>query len=176
MTIYKKILATIFIIISIFLISFDGIGNHGHFMFRPHMTEDWLIWGLIFLTGFIGLRLFFTKEKEIIITNKDELIVTLTRIVELLRDNAFSPQADAVRKPLQYLYADDKENFLKYLKTADIWGGSGAAWEVAPFPTRQIELEFQTCFIRLVELMRQTGIKFSAADSIESAFKRGVNR
>lgn len=80
-------------------------------------------------------RLF--KRKEITIVNKDELIATMTCIVELLRDSGFSPQADAVRKPLQYLYSDDKENFIKYLLTVDIWGGAGAAWEVYGNNTNQ---------------------------------------
>ncbi|HTA62463.1 MAG TPA: hypothetical protein VK835_08405 [Bacteroidia bacterium] len=114
------------------------------------------------------------KSKEITIINKDELILTMTRIVELLRDNAFGAQANAVRKPLEYLYADDKENFLKQLKTVDIWGGAGAAWEVYGFQTKEIEKEFHICFIRLAELMRQTGIKFRRADDIASAFKQMI--
>lgn len=114
------------------------------------------------------------KRKDITIINKDELISTMTRIVELLRDNGFSPQADAVRKPLEYLYADDKDNFLKHLLNVDIWGGAGAAWEVYGFQTRQIEIEFETHFIRLVELMRQTGIKNGKADDIAKAFRKDI--
>ena len=70
------------------------------------------------------------KQKVIKINNKQALVITLTRIYELLRDNGFSPQAEAVKKPLQYLHLDDTNNFLKTLKTVDIWGGSGSAWEV----------------------------------------------
>ncbi len=114
------------------------------------------------------------KRKEITIINKDELISTLTRIVELLRDNGFSPQADAVRKPLGYLSIDDKDNFIKHLLTVDIWGGAGAAWEVYGFPSRQIEKEFETNFIRLVELMRQTGIKNGKADDVASFFRKDI--
>lgn len=112
------------------------------------------------------------KRKEITLTNKDELIATMTRIVEILRDNAFSAQADAMRKPLQYLYTDDKDNFVKHLLTVDIWGGAGAAWEVAPFPSRQIEIEFESHFIKLVDLMRQCGIKNGNAESVARFFKK----
>jgi len=114
------------------------------------------------------------KRRQIEIINKEDLIFTLTRIAELLKDSSFSEQADAVRRPLQYLYLDDKENFLKYLNTVDIWGGSGAAWEVAPFPSKQIEKEFETCFIRLAELMAQSGIKNGKADSVAKFFKKDL--
>ncbi len=116
----------------------------------------------------------FLKRKNITIVNKDQLISTMTNIVELLRDNGFSAQAGAVRKPLEYLYADDKDNFIKHLLTIDIWGGAGAAWEVCGFPTRQLEKEFQTHFINLVEQMRQTGIKNGKADSVANFFRKNI--
>lgn len=117
-------------------------------------------------------RLF--KRKEITIVNKDELISIMTRIVELLRDSGFSPQADAVRKPLQYLYSDDKENFVKYLLAVDIWGGAGAAWEVYGFPTRQVEIEFESNFIKLVDLMELNGIKSGKANSVANFFRKDI--
>lgn len=119
------------------------------------------------------LGLFRRRQVEII--NKDDLVVTMTRIVELLRDSGFTAQADAIRKPLQYLYLNDNEKFLKYLNTVDIWGGSGAAWEVA-FTSREIEKEFETCFIKLFELMERTGIKISKANSVTKLFKKDLLR
>lgn len=114
------------------------------------------------------------KLKDISIVNKDELIATMTRIVELLRDNGFSAQANAVRLPLQYLYSDDKENFVKHLLTVDIWGGAGAAWEVYGFSSRQVEIEFESNFVKLVDLMKQCGIKSGKADSVADFFKKDI--
>jgi len=118
-------------------------------------------------------RLF--KRKDITINNKLELITTLTRIVELLRDNGSNEQANAVKKPLRYLYQDDTTKFLESLKTVDIWGGSGAAWEVY-FEKRQQEREFQSCFIRLAQLLKDTGIKFKTADTIANVFEKDLQR
>ena len=112
------------------------------------------------------------KQKKIAINNKQELIDTLTRICELLRDNGFNPQADAVKKPLHCLYLDDTKNFLTTLKTVDIWGGSGSAWEVYGFATREQEKEFENHFIRLAKLLKDTGIKFKPADTVASVFKK----
>jgi hypothetical protein len=116
------------------------------------------------------------KRKAIVIINKQELVDTLTRIYELLRDNGFNPQANAIKKPLQYLLQDDTNNFLKALKTVDIWGGPGSAWEVYGFATREQEREFESCFIQLAKLLKQTGIKFKTADTIASAFKKDLER
>ena len=114
------------------------------------------------------------KRKTTIIANKQELVGTLSRIVEILNENGFNAQANAVNKPLQYLDQDDIDNFLKSFKTVDIWGGSGAAWEVGDFPTKQIEREFESCFIKLSELLNETGIKFKPADQIANIFKKNL--
>lgn len=114
------------------------------------------------------------KRKNITILNKEELINSLSRIIELLQDSDFNEQADAVRKPLEYLIIDDKDNFLKYLMTVEIWGGAGAAWEVAPFATRQKTVEFETHFINLVDLMKQCGIKSSKASSVAKYFRNDI--
>ena len=116
------------------------------------------------------------KQKQIKIVNKEELIETLTRILELLRDNGYSYQANAIRKPLQYLYSDDEKNFVKYLLTSDIWGGSGAAWEVGGLKPREVEREFEKNFIKLAELMKQTGIKSSKAESVSGFFKSNIEK
>lgn len=106
------------------------------------------------------------------IINKKEVIIELTRIVEILNENGHLGQAEAVNKPLQYLLQDNIDDFLKTFKTVDIWRGSGAAWEVGVFSTKQIEREFQNCFIRLAELIKVSGIKFRPADRVASIFKR----
>lgn len=39
-----------------FLLMIGVAGSHGHFLFRSHMTEDWLIFGTP-LVGVVGLIL-----------------------------------------------------------------------------------------------------------------------
>ena len=116
------------------------------------------------------------KQKAIRIINKQHLVATMTTIVEILNANGHVAQAEAVNKPLHYLHQDDIENFLKHFKTVDIWGGSGAAWEVGSFSTKQVEREFESCFIRLSELLKETSIKFKPADQIASIFKRDLRQ
>ncbi|MBL7976431.1 MAG: hypothetical protein JNJ85_16045 [Candidatus Kapabacteria bacterium] len=114
------------------------------------------------------------KSKDIIIVNKNELISTMTRIAEILHNIGYHPQADAVKKPIEYLHLNDRDNFVRSLLSVDIWGGSGAAWEVGLFPSKQIEREFETYFIQLVELMQQCGIKNNKASSVAEFFKKNL--
>lgn len=116
------------------------------------------------------------RQKKVTINNKQALIDTLTHIYQLLRDNGFNPQANAVKKLLYYLHRDDTNNFLKTLKTVDIWGGSGSAWEVYGFATREHEREFENCFIQLANLLKATGIKFKTADRIANIFQQNLQR
>jgi isoleucyl-tRNA synthetase len=120
-------------------------------------------------------NLFKKRNRDIIINNKDKLSQILTKTVEILRDNAYSAQADAIRKPLQCLYLDDTENFIKYLNTVDIWGGSGAAWEVRLEP-EEVKNEFMQCIVDLVEELNKTGIKIPRERGIAKLFKRELEK
>ncbi len=54
-----QILFGLMILMGIVLLMIWGAGSHGHFRFRPHMTEDWICWGtpIIGVLGFIWMRL-----------------------------------------------------------------------------------------------------------------------
>ena len=111
------------------------------------------------------------RKKEVQISNRKALISNLTNIYDLLKDNGFLVQAEAIKKPLNYLQQDDISKFLITLKTVDIWGGSGAVWEVGGFSNKDQEREFQRNFIQLVCLLKETGIKIKTANRIAKVFK-----
>ena len=58
-------LSLVCIIISLFAFGFYVVGNHGHIMFRPHMLEDWIIWGIVVLFGVLGFYLMFKMIKKV---------------------------------------------------------------------------------------------------------------
>jgi hypothetical protein len=51
--------AAVLLLISLFTFALLAVGSHGHLMFRPHMTEDWVFWSIIVWTGIGGLALLF---------------------------------------------------------------------------------------------------------------------
>ena len=62
----RIIVSIILLIISALSVILYLVGNHGHLMFRPHMTEDWIIWGIAlstFLTAFYLLTTYLLTRK-----------------------------------------------------------------------------------------------------------------
>jgi hypothetical protein len=53
----KVIGGILLLCLSALAVMFYAVGNHGHLMFRPHMTEDWIIWGIAFIAGASGVYL-----------------------------------------------------------------------------------------------------------------------
>jgi hypothetical protein len=115
------------------------------------------------------------KRKKIKFQNPEELIATMEKISSLLNENGFHYQAMAFSKPIEYLKIDDFENFIKNFNTVDIWGGAGAAWEVS-FASWEIEREFIVTFRKLIELMKNSGIKNRKAISIGAYFLKTLER
>jgi len=117
----------------------------------------------------------FTKPK-IKITNKPALIDNLTRLIELLSDNAFTAQSDAVRRVLSPLILDNDEAFMKALNSVDMWGGAGAVWEVYGFETKENEREFYRLMLDLIILMKEIGIKNRHAYALQTVFEKELKK
>ena len=56
----KGLLATLFLILALFVVGVWEAGSHGQMRFRPHMFEDWVMAFLIVCST--GLSLFFLKR------------------------------------------------------------------------------------------------------------------
>lgn len=50
--------------VALFGIALYGAGNHGHFMFRPHMKEDRIIWSTVLISGIIGIIILFKQLRK----------------------------------------------------------------------------------------------------------------
>ncbi len=51
------------LLIGVLALSFYMAGNHGQLMFRPHMKEDWVIWGIVTISVILGLYLTYRGIK-----------------------------------------------------------------------------------------------------------------
>ncbi len=116
------------------------------------------------------------KHGDIQITNKLEFEKTLTRLIELLRDNGFTGQANVVRQLLRALTLDDKKEFIKIITSVDMWGGAGAVWEVYGFTNDKDEKDFWTQLIKLTDQMKEIGIKCGQAYSTADIFKQELQK
>ena len=115
------------------------------------------------------------RKKTIEITQRTELNKTFEKMILLLRDNSFSAQADWVQKINESLNKNDISDFIKNLNSVNMWGGSGAVWEVGEFKTKNEEKEFGKQLIKLVELMNNNGISHGKAKAVAKFFKKEFN-
>jgi hypothetical protein len=110
------------------------------------------------------------RRKIIDIQKKPEFISAMERISQILLENGFNIQADSFTRPIEFLKSNDIENFLKSFNTVDIWGGSGAAWEVGGFSSWDKEKEFLVAFLHLIALMEVNKINYGNAKRISKLF------
>jgi hypothetical protein len=112
------------------------------------------------------------RRKITDINKKPEFISAMERVSQILIENGFDAQAGAFTKPIGFLKSNDIENFLKSFNTVDIWGGSGAAWEVGGFSSWEKEREFLVAFRNMIELMEFNKINYGNAKRISKLFLR----
>ena len=56
--------AIIFFFISLMCVLFYLTGMHGSLMFRTYMIEDWVIWGIAFVSFLIGIKFLIQGIKK----------------------------------------------------------------------------------------------------------------
>ena len=60
----RTLIAIALLILGGYAIMFYMVGNHGHLMFRPHMLEDWIIWGVAVISVLAGLYLMTSRKRK----------------------------------------------------------------------------------------------------------------
>jgi uncharacterized ubiquitin-like protein YukD len=135
-----KFLKNVFIVLTAlgaFLIVAGAAGSHGHFKFRPHMTEDWFIFGTP-LIGIIGLvvvelriRRLNSDTFKLRISDKEEfkkLIDLLDKAVTTLRksngDNEFLSYLKISTDNLKQLKFDEIQNIWTWFAPTGVWDDS----------------------------------------------------
>jgi len=104
--------------------------------------------------------MFWLKKKkaenlDLILADREDYIAILSKIVLYLQHWAYYGQAEVVEKLIELLTQENLEQFSKLLNSIDMWGGSGAVWEVYIDDPEGAKL-FQKEMIRLIDLMEKT--------------------
>lgn len=157
----KIIFIVIFIPLGLLSCMFWLVGHHGAIVFfRPHMVEDWFIWGFMLL-GVIGVRLAFTfKKKKYDIDFSDENIAKLKSsiesICEFLDKNEtwnFIKDFEAINESaLDYDYNKFRESTINPALV-----GTMNSINDGIFSDSKIENEFKAKFKKLLEIIIQMG-------------------
>ena len=60
----RIIIAIGLLILAALSLMFYAVGSHGRLMFRPHMTEDWVIWGIAVVSTATSIFLFLKRPNK----------------------------------------------------------------------------------------------------------------
>jgi hypothetical protein len=135
-----KVLKNFFILLTalgVFLLGAGAAGSHGHFQFRPNMTEDWIMFGTPLL-GIIGLivvelrirRLsndtFRTRisEKEEFKKLTDLLDEAMAMLGKRNGDKEFLADLKISTENLKLLKLEEIENIWAWFAPTGIWDDS----------------------------------------------------
>lgn len=107
--------------------------------------------------------------------NKSDLEICIKEIILILREFSHNGQADFMDSLLESLEDNDKTKFTNMSKTVDIWGGSGAVWEVW-IDIKRREKDFQNYMIKFARLLNDNGISNHGINSIKTLFEKEIKK
>jgi hypothetical protein len=96
---------------------------------------------------------------------RKEFLPILNNLIDLLNENSNFGQAKWVEKIKTSLLENDYDDFKKKLISVDMWGGSGAVWEVGFINAEEKEKKFILELIKLLDLIKSSRIKSKGAYS-----------
>lgn len=102
--------------------------------------------------------------------DKSKIVVILHQMSELLEAAEHDGQAAYTREAAS-LATGDWEPFKSALLAVDMWGGSGAVWEVAPFPSRGEEKRFTRLVVDLADEMAALRIRDPRVEEISGVLR-----
>ncbi|PQB04340.1 hypothetical protein [Aureitalea marina] len=117
----------------------------------------------------------FFKRKRIVQIDKEKYEIILSNMVVLLKKSPNTFQANWVEQIIHALKKDDQEEFMDKLISAEMWGGSGSVWEVGGFYDGEDYKQFAIQIVKLVDLLKESGIRSKAARSAGRVLKKMNN-
>ena len=116
-----------------------------------------------------------SKYVELILEEKATYLSILSNIKDWLESSGNKGQVEVIEFLLQYLNQSDIPQFKKLLNSVDMWGGSGAVWEVG-IKDEILMRKFQSEIIKLINLMDKTKILRRGIKSRKKLFLEDLNK
>ncbi|HEX7906388.1 MAG TPA: hypothetical protein VF487_21085 [Chitinophagaceae bacterium] len=115
------------------------------------------------------------RNKELTLTYRESYLIILTNLVQILSNASLIAQAQVAQTLIGLLEQQKDEQFIKFLNGVDMWGGSGAVWEVNIEEVGK-NREFEMEIIKLIDLMKETNILGKGIKPIRKIFEENVKR
>lgn len=117
----------------------------------------------------------FMKPKNIELpqTARKTFLERLTKLIQILSEAGLRSQAQVIQTLVNLLNQKKDKEFKKLLNGLDMWGGSGAVWEVH-IEDSKIAQEFEIEMIKLIDLMEETKMLGRGIKPIRKIFKENI--
>lgn len=121
-------------------------------------------------------KLFRTKKREekiflLVENEKEDYLIIFENIVKILRNGELYGQAEVVENIANILVENDYPKFEKEINSVDMWGGSGAVWEV-DLRDESLQQKFNVKMLALIVLMERTKILGGGIKPLKKLFKQ----
>ena len=100
--------------------------------------------------------------------------MVLSKLRELLNKANLTAQAQVIETLVSLLELQRINEFLKLLNGLDMWGGSGAVWEVY-IEDVTLAQEFEIEIIKLIDLMEKTNVLAKGIKPIRKVLRNTLN-
>jgi len=111
-------------------------------------------------------------QRKVVQINEKHFGPVLLKIIDSLHESSNKFQAEYVKQILSAIQRNDVVEFKNKIVSVEMWGGSGSVWEVGGFNSQAAEKEFVVQIVKLIDLMKESGIKSKAARSVRRALQR----
>jgi len=106
----------------------------------------------------------------LVLEERSGFLLVLTVIKEILQHSANNAQSDFVYKLIDLLNQNNISLFVKLINGVDMWGGSGAVWEVY-IEDKKTSTKFEKEMLSLINLMEKTKIIGKGIKPIKEIFE-----
>jgi hypothetical protein len=119
----------------------------------------------------MGIKVDKTEVFEHIKNSKSKYLDTLKNIEVILRNGKLHSQANVLENLSQNLKTEDYRIFLDEINSVNMWGGSGAVWEVY-FEDKNLQRKFSFEMLELINLMEKTTVLGRGIKPLKKLFEK----
>jgi hypothetical protein len=111
------------------------------------------------------------KNFDLVIQEREKFISSFLLVIKILKNAKQDAQAEFIQKLIDFIKQDNLEMFIKLINGVDMWGGSGAVWEVY-IENVDEEKKFEQEIINIIDLMEKTKILGKGIIPIRKLFSK----
>lgn len=115
------------------------------------------------------------KNLKAVLEESPAFIAILSTLFKLLQEVGHNVQAACIERLIKLLKEENIPSFITVINSVDMWGGSGAVWEVGIENPNQAK-KFEYEIISLIDLMENSGIMGNGIKPVRKIFVKNLEK